>query len=169
MEIELNGRQPRDETRQTAFVTVSGVNAQTYQFQVGDVPIELDTDEDVLEHLNGRTDELHLFCLKKTYPGFDVSEFHIEEKTELEAFQDWIDAGCENPDETVISNHMYAGTHPVRYPPSAETLDEALEILRPFADCTFEDLEDRAQADDDFIKEISLALLALIRLVDHNQ
>lgn len=169
MEIQLNAREKRNATRQIAYVTISGVNAQAYKFQVGDVPIELDTDEAVLEHLNSRQEELHMFCYKKTYPGADFSAFKAEENTDLEAFLEWESEGCENPDGMVIANHSYAGTHPTRYPPDSDVLDEALEILRNFANTNFEDLEDRAQADDDFIKELSKALLALIRLVDHNQ
>lgn len=169
MEIQLNHREPRSETSQTVYVTISGVNAQVYRFQIGDVPIDLETDQAVLDHLNSREDELHLFCLKKTYPGADPSEFQTEENTELEAFLEWEAAGAENPDGTVIANHMYAGTHPLRYPPSTEVLDEALEILRGFSNCTFQELSDRVEEDEGFLREISLALLALIRVVDHNQ
>ena len=168
IEITLNSRKPRDEHRQIAYVAVSGVDAQTYRFQVGNVPVSLTTDQQVQDHLDGRIDEFELFCLKKTYPGYDISEFLIEGKTELEAFRDWVNAGCENPDETVINNHPYAGTHPLRYPPAEDVLQEAMAILAPLSDQTFEELEQRAQADDDFIAEMAVALLALLRYVDHN-
>ncbi|MEE9612012.1 MAG: hypothetical protein V3W19_12205 [Desulfatiglandales bacterium] len=168
MEIVLNHRRPRNEHLQIAYITVSGVDAQVYKFQVGDVPASLITDQEVQNHLEKREDELEFFCLFKTYPGADYSEFKTDENTKLEALRDWIDAGAENPDGTVIANHTYAGTHPLRFPPAEDVLQEALDILAPFSDQTFEDLEDRAQADDDFIKEISLALLALLRFVDHN-
>lgn len=168
IEIELNHRKPRDEERQIVYISVSGVNAYPFKFQVGNVPIELTTDQEVQDHLDSRKDEFHLFCLKATYPGANHCEFKEEGKAELQCFLDWIDAGAENPDGEVITNHLYAGTHPLRYPPSEDVLQEALALLAPFAGQTFEELGDRAQADDDFIKEISLALLALIRLVDHN-
>lgn len=167
IEIILNHRKPRDENRQIAYISVSGINDYPYRFQVGDISVSLTTDQQVQDHLDSRKDELHLFCLKKTYEGFDISEFLIEGKTELEAFLDWIDAGCENPDGTVIENHFYAGTHPLRYPPSADVLQEALALLAPFSNQTFEELEDRVEQDEAFLKEISLVLLALLRYVDH--
>ncbi len=175
IEIILNGRKPRDENRQIAYVSVSGINAETYRFQVGNVPASLATDQQVQDHLNGREDELHLFCLKKTYPGYDISEFLIEGKAELEAFQDWIDAGAENPDGTVITNHTYAGTHPLRYPPAEDVLQEALDILAPFSDTTFQELADRVEEDltslpkvREYLIELSKAVLALLRFVDHD-
>ena len=168
IEIILNHRKPRDETRQIAYITVSGVDAQIYRFHVGNVPSSLTTDQEVQDHLNAREDELHLFCLKKTYPGANTCEFKDPGKSELQCFKDWIDAGAENPDGTVITNHSYAGTHPLRYPPAEDVLQEALAILAPFSDQTFEELEDRVEQDEAFLKEISLALLALIRFVDHN-
>ena len=167
IEITLDHRKPRDETRQIAYISVSGVNAETYKFQVGNVPASLTTDQEVQDHLDTRKDEFHLFCLKKTYEGFDISEFLIEGKAELEAFLDWIDADCENPDGEKISNHVYAGTHPLRYPPSQEDLQEALDIINSFSDTTFQELEDRVQQDEEFLKEISLVILALVRYIDH--
>lgn len=168
IEITLDHRKPRDENRQIAYISVSGVNAETYKFQVGDVPASLTTDQEVQDHLDTRKDEFHLFCLKKTWIGADISEFRIEGKTELEAFLGWIDAGAENPDGEVISNHIYAGTHPLRYPPAADVLQEALDLLADFSDQTFAELETRVNSGVPFIKEISAALLALIRFVDHN-
>lgn len=168
IEITLNGTKPRDENRQIAYITVSGVNAETYKFQVGDVPASLTTGQGIQDHLNAREDEFHLFCLRKTWIGADISEFRIEGKTQLEAFLDWIDAGSENPDGTVIENHPYAGTHPLRYPPAEDVLQEALDLLAPFSAQTFQELEDRANSGVPFITEISLALLALIRFVDHS-
>lgn len=184
IEIILNNRRLRDENRQVAYVTVSGVDTQTYRFQVGNVPADLTTDQQVQNHLDARIDEFHLFCLKKTYPGADPWDFKDSEKSELQNFQDWIDAGHKNKiiigyeedddgnepiyDYIVIENHIYAGTHPLRYPPAEDVLQEAVAILAPFSDQTFEELEDRVEEDEAFLKEISLALLALIRLVDHN-
>lgn len=167
IEITLNHRKPRDETRQIAYISVSGVNDYAFRFQVGDVPIKLTTDQEVQDHLDTRKDEFHLFCLKKTYEGFDISEFLIGGKTELEAFLDWIEAGHTNPDGEEISNHTYAGTHPLRYPPSQEDLQEALNIINSFADTTFQELEDRVEQDEEFLKEISLVILALVRYIDH--
>lgn len=173
MEIQLNHREPRDETRQIAYVTISGFNDHTYRFQVGDVPADLATNEDVLEHLNSRSDELHLFCLKKTYPGYNLSEFRTEENTELEAFLEWIEAGAENPDGIVIENHIFAGTHPLRYPPSLNDLNEALTLINDFADTNYQDLSDRIEDDltsipkvREYLVELSKAFLALVRLVD---
>ncbi len=184
IEITLDARKPRDETRQVAYISVSGVNDYAFRFQVGNVPIELTTDQQVQDYLNGREDEFHLFCLKKTYVGADPWDFKDPEKTDLQNFQDWIDAGHQNKilvghegdeetgepiyDYVVITNHSYAGTHPLRYPPAPDILNEALAILAPFSDQTFEELEDRVEQDEAFLKEISLALLALIRFVDHN-
>lgn len=187
MEIQLNHRQPRDETRQTAFVTISGINAQVYKIQVGNVPIELDTDEAVLVHLNSRSEELHFFCLGKTYPGYDISEFKINENTDLEAFQEWIEAGCKNRilighdeetdepiyKEEVITNHTYAGNHPLRYPPSDEMIAKALEYLDKVEKMDYEDLkkyiEDKITTlpkARDYLVELSQAFLALVKLVD---
>lgn len=121
IEIQLRHRKPRDETRQIAFVEASGFNEHVYQFHIGNVPVELDTDEAIQEWLDARIDKWHLFCLKKTWIGADISPFRIEGKSELEAFLDWVDDGHrniigydeeENPVYEVISNHLYAGTHP---------------------------------------------------------
>lgn len=122
--ITLRGRAARDENRQRAFISVSGVNAETYDFEMANIPIELDTDEVVLAHLETRKDFLHLFCLKKTWVGADISPFQIDGKTELEAFLDWIDDGHRNitgydeeeePIYEVITNHPYHGTHPPQF------------------------------------------------------
>ena len=182
IEITLDHRKPRDENRQVAYISVSGVNDYAFRFQVGDVPANLTTDQQVQDHLEAREDEFHLFCLKKTYAGADPWDFKDLGKSELENFQDWIDAGHKNKiivgqdpeteepiyDYVVIENHTYAGTHPLRYPPAEDILQEALAILAPFSDQTFQELEDRVQQDEDFLKEISLVLLALLRFVDHN-
>lgn len=187
MEIQLNHREPRDETRQIAYVTVSGFNDHIYRFQVGDVPADFTTDEDVLAHLESRSDELHLFCLKKTYPGYDLSEFRTEKNTELEAFLEWIEAGCKNRilighDEKTdtpiykyeeIANHIFAGTHPLRYPPSGEMIAEALGYLDKVDKMDYEGLkkyiEDKITTlpkARDFLIELSQAFLALVKLVD---
>lgn len=175
MLIELNHREKRDETRQIVYVTISEINDQVYRFQVGDVPIELDNNQAVLDHLNNRKKELHLFCLIKTYPGADISEFLIEEKTKLEAFLDWEEAGCKNPDGIIIENHTYAGTHPLRYPPSEDLLQEALTLLGEFSGTTFQELSDRIEGDltsvpkvREYLIELSKAFLALIFFVDHS-
>lgn len=181
IEITLDHRKPRDEARQIAYISVSGVNDYAFRFQVGDIPASLTTDQQVQDHLDGREDELHLFCLRKTWTGADPWDFQDPEKTKLENFQDWIDAGHKNKiivgqdpetdepiyDYVVIENHMYAGTHPLRYPPAPDILQEAMAILAPFSDQTFEELEDRVQQDEDFLKEISLVILALLRYIDH--
>lgn len=185
IEIELNARKPRDENRQIAYVSVSGVNDYSFRFQVGNVPASLNTDQEVQDYLDTRKEEFHLYCLKQTYPGADPWDFQDPEKSEVQNFLDWIDAGHqnkiligheENDEETgepiydyvVIENHSYAGTHPLRYPPAEDVLQEALALLTPFSDQTFEELEDRVEQDEAFLKEISLVLLALLRLVDHN-
>lgn len=126
IEIQLRYRKPRDEKRQRAFISVSGVNAETYDFEVGNVPIELDTDGLVQTYLETRRDEFHLFCLKKTWKGADIKRFQVEGKSELKAFLDWIDDGHKNiigyedeeeeiPIYEVISNHPYHGTHPPQF------------------------------------------------------
>lgn len=120
IEVELRYRKPRDEKRQIAFVSVSGVNAQVYEFSVGNVPAELGTNEAVQAYLETRIDEWHLYCLRETYVGAEITRFQIEGKTELEAFQDWVDDGHKNivsydedePIYEVITNHDYPGTHP---------------------------------------------------------
>jgi hypothetical protein len=175
IEIILNGTKPRDEERQIAYITVSGADSQVYKFQVGNVPAALTTDQQVQDHLDARKDELHLFCLRKTYVGVDCSEFKTEGKTELQCFLDWIDAGAENPDGEVIANHTYAGTHPLRYPPAEDILQEALDLLADFSDTTFQELADRIEEDvttpgktNEYLVELSKAFLALIRFVDHN-
>lgn len=183
--IELNHRKPRDETRQIAYVTVSGVDAQIYRFQVADVPIEFETDAQVLTHLEARKDKLHIFCLRKTYPGADPWDFRDPEKSELQNFQDWIDAGHKNKiliryedgepiyDYIVIENHIYAGTHPLRYPPSEEDLDIALGLINEFGSKDYDQLEEEINNDitsvpkvREYLKEISKAFLALIKYVD---
>ncbi len=192
IEIILNARKPRDENRQTAYITVSGVDAQVYKFQVGNVPASLTTNQQVQDHLDAREDELHLFCLKKTWVGADPWDFKDPDKSELQNFLDWIDAGHQNKiivgheeddeetgepiyDYVVIGNHSYAGTHPLRYPPSEDVLQEALALLAPFADTTFQELSDRIEDDltsipkvREFLVDLSKAFLALIFLVDHN-
>lgn len=183
IEITLDHIKPRDEERQTAYITVSGVDSQVYRFQVGNVPATLTTNQQIQDHLDGRKDELHLFCLKKTWSDADPWDFKDPEKSELQNFLDWIDAGHKNKvimgyedeektepiyDYVEITNHIYAGTHPLRYPPAEDVLQEALTILAPFSDQTFAELEARVNSGIPFIKEISAALLALIRFVDHN-
>lgn len=188
IEIILNHRKPRDEERQVAYVTMSGVDAQVYKFQVGNVPIELDTDAQVLAHLEARKNDLHVFCLRKTYPGADPWDFQDPEKSELENFQDWIAAGHKNKilvgedEETddliykyvVIENHVYAGTHPLRYPPSEEDLDIALGLINRFGSKDYDQIEEEIDNDvtsipktREYLKEISKAFLALIKYVDH--
>ena len=187
IEITLNHRKPRDETRQIAYVSVSGVNDYAFKFQVGDVPACLTTDQEVRDHLNAREDELHLFCLKKTYPGADPWDFRDPEKSELQNFLDWIEAGHRNKivvgydPETeepiynyeVIANHTYAGTHPLRYPPSDEAISEALDYLDVVDRMDYEQLENYiinqittlAKARD-YLIILSKAFLALVKLVD---
>ncbi|MCK4646649.1 MAG: hypothetical protein KAU46_10380 [Candidatus Aminicenantes bacterium] len=181
IEITLNHRKPRDENRQIAYISVSGLNDYLFRFQVGDIPASLTTDQEVQDHLDSRKDELHLFCLRKTYSGADPWDFKDPDKSELENFLDWIDAGHKNKilvghdpekDEPIyeyeeIRNHTFAGTHPLRYPPSQADLQEAMAILAPFSDQTFQELEDRVEQDEEFLKEISLVILALIRYIDH--
>jgi len=186
--IELNHREPRDETRQKAFITVSGVDSYAFKFQVGDVPIELTTDQEVQDHLDGREDEFHLFCLKKTWTEADPWDFKDPEKSELQNFLDWIDAGHKNKilvgtdpetdepvyDYVVVENHIYEGTHPLRYPPAEDVLQEALDLLADFSDTTFQELADRIEDDltsvpkvREYLVELSKAFLALIRYMDH--
>lgn len=187
IEIELNHREPRDETRQIAYVTMSGVDTYAFKFQVGNVPISLETDQEVQDHLNSREDEFHLFCLRKTYPGADPWDFQDPEKSDLENFQDWIEAGHKNKilmgedeetgdpiyDYVVIENHVYAGTHPLRYPPSDEEISDALTYLDVVDKMDYEELKDYianevttlAKARGYMIK-LSQAFLALVKLVD---
>ena len=186
IEIILNHREPRDETRQIAYVSVSGVNDYAFRFQVGDVPIELTTDQEVQEHLEAREDELHLFCLKKTYPGADPWDFQDPEKSELQNFLDWIEAGHQNKilvgyDENedpiyeyeIITNHIYAATHPLRYPPSDEEISEALGYLEVVDRMDYEQLEDYIETEittltkaRDYMIKLSHAFLALVKIVD---
>jgi hypothetical protein len=127
--------------------------------------------------------------LKETWVGADPWDFKDPEKSELESFLDWIDAGHKNKiivgadpetdepiyDYEVIENHSYAGTHPLRYPPAEDVLQEALDLLAPFSDTTFQELADRVEEDltslpkvREYLIELSKAVLALIRFVDHN-
>ena len=121
IEIKIRHRKPRDETRQRVFISISGVNANAFEFEMANIPIELETDEAVLAHLEQKEDFLHLFCLRKTWIGAEISRFQVEGKTELEAFLDWIDDGHRNitgydeeeePIYEEIANHPYPGTHP---------------------------------------------------------
>lgn len=187
IEITLNHRQPRDEMRQIAYITVSDVNDYAFKFQVGNVPIELTTDQEVLDHLNSREDELHLFCLMKTYPGADPWDFKDPEKSELQNFLDWIKAGHKNKivigqdpktgdpiyDYKIITNHFYAGTHPLRYPPSDEQISEALDYLDVVDRMNYEELGNYIESEittlakaRTYIIKLSKAFLALVKLVD---
>lgn len=192
IEIILNAKKPRDENRQIAYISVSGVNDYSFRFQVGNVPASLNTDQEVQDYLDTRKEEFHLYCLKQTYPGADPWDFQDPEKSELQNFLDWVDAGHQNKiligheeddEETgepiynyvVIGNHSYAGTHPLRYPPAEDVLQEALALLAPFADTTFQELSDRIEDDltslpkvREYLAELSKAFLALIFFVDHN-
>lgn len=136
--IILRGRAPRDENRRRAFISVSGVDSQVFDFEVGNVPADLDTDELVQEYLEARRDEWHLFCLKKTWKGADIKRFQVEGKSELEAFLDWIEDGHRNiigyedeeeqiPIHEVITNHPYHGTHPPQFE-WIEMIEEANSI-----------------------------------------
>jgi len=192
IEITLDHRKPRDENRQIAYISVSGVNDNALRFQVGDIPASLTTDQEVQDHLDGREDELHLFCLKKTWIGADPWDFQDPEKSELQNFLDWIDAGHKNKiivgyeepkgdeetgepiyDYEVIENHFYAGTHPLRYPPSDEALSEALGYLDVVDKMNYDELEDYimnqittlAKARE-YLITLSKAFLAAVKLID---
>ena len=96
--IELISRKERDKERQIAFIKVTdeahGIDAQ--EFSVGNVPAELTDDKDVKAHLDSREEEIVTVILRKHYPDADISQFREEGKSELEAFQAWIDNGCKN-------------------------------------------------------------------------
>lgn len=185
--IELNHREPRDETRQIAYIKVSEVNDYAFKFQIGDVPASLTTDQEVQDHLDSREDEFHLFCLKKTYPGADPWDFQDPQKSELENFLDWIAAGHKNKikigedpetgdpiyDYVVITNHTYAGTHPLRYSPSDEQISEALGYLDIVDTMDYDQLETYIMNQittlpkaRDYMIILSKAFLALVKLVD---
>lgn len=96
--IELISRKERNKERQITFIKVTdsahGIDAQ--EFSVGNVPAELTDDKDVQVHLDSRENEIILIILRKHYPEADIDKFREEGKSELEAFQAWIDNGCKN-------------------------------------------------------------------------
>ena len=96
--IELISRKGRDKERQVAFIKVTdlthGIDAQ--EFSVGNVPAELIDDKDVQAHLDSREEKIITVILRKHYSEADISQFREEGKSELEAFQAWIDNGCKN-------------------------------------------------------------------------
>ena len=89
--IELVARKNRDEKRQIAFIKVDG-----QEFSVGNVPIELDTDQKVLDHLAARESEVRFVMLLKQYPEADWKRFRTQQNDDLAALQAWIAAGCKN-------------------------------------------------------------------------
>ncbi len=89
--IEINEMQPRDEKRQVAFFTIDG-----QQFSCGNVPAELTKKPDIQVHLDARADEFTLLILRKQYRESDHKRFQVDNKTELEAMQEWIAKGHKN-------------------------------------------------------------------------
>lgn len=89
--IEINGIEPRDETRQIVFFTIEG-----QEFSAGNVPITLVKMEDVQAHLDARADEFKLLILRTQYPESDHLRLQEGGKTELEAMTAWITAGHKN-------------------------------------------------------------------------
>lgn len=89
--IEIKAIEPRDEKRQIAFFTIDG-----QEFSCGNVPTELTKKPDVQAHLDARADEFKLLILRKQYPETDYLRFQKDDKTELEAIQEWIAKGHKN-------------------------------------------------------------------------
>ncbi len=93
--IELIAIEQRDEIRQVAYFTVD-----EYEFSVGNVPIELDTNQKVLTWLKKNEDFYMFLILQKIYRKGDMwadwGRFQEEDMTKLEAFQAWIKDGCKN-------------------------------------------------------------------------
>ena len=74
----------------------------------------------------------------------------------------------------MIENHVYEGTHPLRFPPSEEDLDIALGLINRFGSKDYDQIEEEIDNDvtsipkaREYLKEISKAFLALIKYVDH--
>lgn len=89
--IEINRIEPRDEERQVAFFTIDG-----QEFSAGNVPLLLVKIEDIQAHLDARADEFKLLILKMQYAESDHLRFQTNDKTELEAMEEWIATGHKN-------------------------------------------------------------------------
>lgn len=99
--IEIKAIEPRDEKRQIAFFTIDG-----QEFSCGNVPADLVKAEDVQAYLDSRADEFKLLILKKEYPESDHLRFQKDEKTELEAMEEWITKGHKNKVMTGLDDKL---------------------------------------------------------------
>lgn len=103
--IEINGTEPRDEKRQVAFFTIDG-----QEFSCGNVPVGLTKAEDVQAYLDSRADDFKLLILRKQYPETDYLRFQKDDKTELEAMNEWVTKGHKNKIQiglTTVGNPKY--------------------------------------------------------------
>lgn len=89
--IEINGIKPRDEKRQIAFFTIDD-----QEFSCGNVPAMITKMEDIQAHLDVRADEFKLLILTMQYPESDHLRLKQDNKTELEAMNEWITKGHKN-------------------------------------------------------------------------
>lgn len=118
--ITIQEKAPRDADRQMVFFTVTK-DGTDYEFSHGAVPVSLTTNSQIKTWLLKRKEELYLLVLRKMYPEADYSEFKTKENTNLEAMQDWIDAGHKNkigedenedPIYEIIDKVPYVSNHP---------------------------------------------------------
>jgi len=89
--IEIQGIKQIDDKRQIAFFTVDG-----QEFSCGNVPAELTKKPGIQAHLDARADEFKLLILRMQYPETDYLRLQKDDKTELEAMNEWITKGHKN-------------------------------------------------------------------------
>lgn len=128
MKIILDAIKKRDEKRQIGYITIE-IDGNNYEFSVGNIPIEMDTDSKVLTWLEKNEDFYMFYILQKMYrkgeTWADWGRFKIDENTKLEAFQKWISEGCKNKVQigifkngkpkfsyVVIEKLLFWSTHP---------------------------------------------------------
>ena len=98
MSIELVAKKSRDSERQIAFIKVDGI-----EFSVGNVPIELSTDANILTWLNKNENYYKFLILQKQYPNADWQRFKTEKNDNYSALKDWISAGHKNKIQTGLT------------------------------------------------------------------
>lgn len=89
--IEMQAKESRDSGRQIAFIKVDGI-----EFSVGNVPIELSTDINILNWLKKNEVFYKFLILQKQYPEADWQRYKTEENDNYSALNEWISKGHKN-------------------------------------------------------------------------